>query len=293
MISFKNAIVLFFIFILVSGCSNLEPKEKPLKIAVSNWVGYLPLLYVYEKGELADLNIEIVPTSSLTASLDLMGRGVVDGLCATQREYKLLKENSINVTPILLLDRSNGGDVVLSTMTKEALYSLKKGDITAYMEVDSANYTLFDYFIKSRDWGLVHFTPKNNTQNFIATMAIQAPSIVVTYEPYATLLLKKGFHLIASTKNEHFLIADLLFIQKDRLQNPTQQYKKLKNAMDEAVHLLQNHPKEFYDVIKVYRDGESFEEFSREIQNIQFIDGNKEKIIEQLKGETMETEHIL
>jgi NitT/TauT family transport system substrate-binding protein len=293
MINFKNSIVLFFIVILLNGCSSLEPKEKPLKIAVSNWVGYLPLLYAYEKGKLRDLNIEIVPTSSLTASLDLMGRGVVDGFCATQREYKLLKQNNVDIAPILLLDKSYGGDVILSNMTKKNLYSLKNGDIPAYMEVDSANYTLFEYFKKSRNWGNIHFTPKNNTQNFIATMAITQPSIVVTYEPYSTLLLKKGFHLIESTKNENLLIADLLFMKRDRLQNHTQQYKKLKSAINEAVHLLQTNPKEFYAVVKIYRNGESSEEFSHEIKDIQFINGNKGKIIEQLKGETIETENIL
>jgi len=293
MINFKNTIMLFFIVILLSGCSNLEPKEKPLKIAVSNWVGYLPLLYAYEKGKLRNLNIEIVPTSSLTASLDLMGRGVVDGFCATQREYKLLKQDNVDIAPILLLDKSYGGDVVLSNMTKEHLYALKKGNIPCLMEVDSANYTLFEYFKKSRNWGNVHFTPKNNTQNFIATMAITQPSIVVTYEPYSTLLLKKGFHLIESTKNENLLIADLLFMKRDHFQQHPQQHKKLKVAIDEAIQILHTHPKEFYDVIKIYMDRESFDEFSNSIKNVKFTNGNKRKIIEQLKAERIETVNIL
>ena len=288
----KFVVLLLVISISFNGCES-KYKEKPIKIAVSNWVGYTPLLYAYEKGKLTDLNIDIVPTSSLGVSLNFIHKGIVDGFCATQREYGLLKDAKVDMVPIVLLDRSNGGDKILSNMSREKLYSLKNANIDVYMEYDSANYILFEYFKKIRDWHGVNFIIKDSTQKLISDMNIVKPSIVVTYEPYSNKLMKKGFNFIESTKNESLLISDILFVKRDDFKKNKARYQKLKVVIDDALKDLIADPKSFYNAISIYLDGESFEDFNASLKDIYFINWNKNKVIEQLKNEKIETENIL
>lgn len=289
----KKVSIVLLMLLSFTGCFDFQKEDYAIDIALSNWTGYLPLAYAYEKGKLKDLGINIIPTSSLSASLNLIGRDAVDGFCATQREYKLIKSIHVDITPIILLDKSYGGDKILSNMTKDELYSLKKGEIDAHMEFDSANYLLFEYFKNFRDWEKVNFTIKNNTQSFISQMPISNPSIIVTYEPYATTLLRRGFHLIESTKNDKILIMDAVFVKKKSFEKNKEIYKKLKIAVDESIEELKTHPKAFYDVIKIYTDGQSFDDFNATLQDVKWMNKNKDSVLEQLKKENIETGDFL
>lgn len=282
--------IFIFIFIVLFGCIKSENENKPIKIAVSNWAGYMPLIYVYEKGLLKDLNIEIVSSSSLSTSLEYVKRGLVDGCVATQKEYEGMRDI---VTPIILLNQSYGGDKILSNLTKDELYAKNSGDIYVHLEKDSINFTLFEYFRDMRDWGNISFLIKNNTQNFIAYMKFITPSIIVTYEPYATMLIKRGLYVIESTKNPDLFVIGALYIKKGLLQEDEDKFLKLKKYIKDAQDVLTKNPKIFYEIVKKYLNYQSYEDFKATLLEIKFIDENKEEIIQRIKEKNIEIKNIL
>lgn len=74
-----NMLFLTVIIVFNFGCSN-NKEVKSKRILVSNWVGYTPLLYAYEKGSLDKFNIDIITTTSLQASLRILEKNRLDGL---------------------------------------------------------------------------------------------------------------------------------------------------------------------------------------------------------------------
>lgn len=289
----KFFISLTIILTFFTGClHNNKIHNKPIKIAVSSWVGYAPLLYAYKKSMLEDINVEIVPTSSLSKSLELIKKDEVDGFCSTQRGYKVVKEN-IDVTPVVLFDKSFGGDKILSTLPKTKLYELKDASIDVYMEVESINHTVFEQFKQLNRFENITFNIKNHTQSDLAYMDIKGSSVVVTYEPFASILKSKGLYEIENSKNLNFFIVDGLFVKTGSFEKNKHLYTKLKSAVDVAIKSLKNNPEEFYDSVKVYLDGQSYEEFIHSIDGVRFINGNKKEILDFFVSQKIETKNIL
>jgi len=281
--------ILTLVVLLFSGCSKKEEQE-PIKIAVSSWVGYMPLFYASEKGKLKNLNIEVIPTTSLSASLEFMKRDIVDAFCATQMEYELLKDK---VTPIILLDESFGGDKVLSNISKDKLYEMKDSAIDVYMEMDSVNELVFKHFKKMKKWENIEFNIKNHTQNFIVNADLKEDSLVVTYEPYATLLQKKGFHIIETSKHENLFIFDAVFVNKNSIKRYSNEFKKLKKELDIAILALKNNPEEFYKVVKPFLESTSYEEFLATLEDIKWINNNPTFILKKIEEENISTKDIM
>jgi NitT/TauT family transport system substrate-binding protein len=285
----KFYIFIFSFLLLFNGCSKEGDKE--LKISVSNWIGYTPLIYAYESGNLKDINIKIIPTSSLSSSLEFMRRDVVDGFCATQREYEFVQDR---VSPAILLDKSNGGDKILSNIPKDELYSNKYQNIDVHLEYNSINYTLFQYFKNRVEFINTNFNIINNTQNYITKLNITKPSIIVSYEPYSTMLEKNGFDVIETTKdNSDLLIIDAIFISNDKIKANKNRLKKLKIEIDKAIQKLKENPKEYYSKIYKYLDGQTYEEFLSTLDDIKWINKNNKIYIKSLNNKNIDTKSIL
>jgi NitT/TauT family transport system substrate-binding protein len=266
LLSLSLALTLFF-----SSCSK---KDEMLKISATTWVGYAPLYYAKEKGWLKPLNIKLLHVSSLSENLYLYAAGNADAFVGTQYEYDILIQKDPSLVPLMLFDRSNGGDLVMSNMSIEDLQESEE-EIDAYLEMDSVNNTLLKDFLR-------HYNLKNKCINYIdrdqAQISIlsasksEKPTIVVTYIPYNTQLEKQGFHTIASTKdNLNLLVVDALFTTQKVYQDHQAQFQELKKVVDASVEALEKNPKEFYETIKPYILEIGYEEFIHSLEDIVWI----------------------
>jgi len=167
---------MFLILIAVFFISCSEKKE--LKIAANSWIGYTPLFYADAKGWLKNENIKLINTVSLAESVDLYRNNFIDAFAATQYEYSLLNRN--DVYAIMLFDKSNGADMIMINFpfNKTDQY---KNKIDAFMEVNSVNYLLFEYFIKSNNLSKNIFNIHNLDQGQIVTKEYHDPTLIVTH----------------------------------------------------------------------------------------------------------------
>jgi NitT/TauT family transport system substrate-binding protein len=294
--------VLTFVFalcciLLFAGCSQKDT-NRTKKIVVSNWIGYMPLLYGYEKGSFDKLGIELIITNSLQTSLQIMEKNKYDGIALTQREYDIInsdKTKRVQLIPIALLDRSYGGDAILSNIPKEYLFKNNYNSIKVFLEKESINVLLFEGFKKLKDWGKTKFILQNMNQSnilqlpYISDMA--DPEIIITYEPYLSQLKKKGLHLIESTKNDKILVFDFLAVRENLFTK--KEIIRIQNILYDAVKTLQSDTKEFYQTVKVYLGDMSYEEFRSSLNEMIFVSKEnldsmiklilKEKILKNIK----------
>jgi len=276
----------------MSGCNQKLSDEKPLKISVSSWIGYTPLIYSYKMGYLKDTNIEIVPTSSLDTSLEFIKRDIVDGFCSTQRGFGVVNKLT-SVTPIFFFNKSFGGDSILSNLSKEKLLSLKDTTVDVYMEVESINYTMFKQFQNHYKFDNVKFNIININQSLINTKNIENPSIIVTYQPFSNKFKKDGFYEIDNSKNSIYYIIDGLFVKTSTLKSNMETYKILSKSVNNSIDEMKKNPKEFYEIVKNYLDGQTYEEFLQSLSEIQWINDNRDEIIKYLDSINIPTNEIL
>jgi len=281
----KKALVVGFLAVfLFIGC---ESKPEEVKIAVNEWIGYAPLFYANEKGWLKDDNIRLIRTVSLGESVRLYESGFVNSLAATQYEYSKLKNS---VYPVILLDRSYGGDMILSN---KSLYDIKKAkEVLVYLEIDSVNYLLLKTFAKKYHISFSKFKIINDDQQQITKekFDLKKPILIVTYAPYDVFFYKRGFHIISSTKDDYLLVIDAVFASKTLKKR---RFKKFKFYVDKAIEAIKKNPKKVYETIKNYYPSYTFKEFLSGLNNIEWINNPSTHLIYLLKKSKFPTQGLI
>lgn len=279
--------------IFLTSCVN-DKKDK-LRVVTSNWIGYTPLFYAREKGLLDKLNIQLLSVVSLSESLHTYKSKHADIFLGTQYEYEEAFKRDNQVVPIMLLNKSDGGDVVMSNLTLE---EIKKEDkqIDVFLELSSVNSLVFDDFITKHNIKNKNFNYVNKDQSFIAQQKeFKNPTIVISYNPYNITLEKNGLKTLETTKdNIEILIVDAMFTTNDILIKYKDELKELKKIIDIAIDDLEKDEKAYYDLIKDYLYDTSFEEFQQSLSNIKWINKNiDQNILDSLKEHSFPTKELL
>lgn len=273
----KIVLIHLLIIFLFSACSYKE--DKKLKISITNWIGYSPIIYAKEKNWLNSLNIKILNVASLSENLYLYSAGNSDAFVGTQYEYTIAKHKYSSLIPLILFDRSNGGDVIMGNQSIDK-YS-QDVSIDAYLEMDSINSILLQDFIKKYELNADKIKYINKDQLYISTLKnkeIKNPTLITTYIPYNEQLKKNGFIELTSTANNpDLLIIDALFVTKEKFNRYKEEFKKLKTYIDKAIKNLNNNPKEYYLTIKKHYPEITYEDFIDSLEQIVWINKDLEK----------------
>lgn len=287
-IGFLFKSLLLVVIFSVLGCSHHN--NAPIKILVNSWIGYSPLFYAKEKGWLQELNIEISTVVSLGESMMTFHTGHFDGLVGTQYEYQKLKEKHYKLTPILMFDRSMGGDMVMSNRSIDELKtSLEPIDV--YLEINSINSLVFQQFVERHNLQNQPFNFINKDQLKIVTELKQTkpsrPTIVTTYIPYNFDLGKIGFQILSSTKDiSDLLVVDALYTTKESFHNNKQTYVKLKEHINQAINALNKDPNAYYETVKPYLENTTFTEFTSALKQIEWLNQSLPSTMRQRMQQT-------
>ena len=87
--------------------------------------------------------------------------------------------------PIMMFDRSNGGDMGMSNVSINELQNTKES-IDAYLEMDSINHTILSDFVSKYALQDKTINYINEDQKYISTLKVKdmrRPTIIVTYTP--------------------------------------------------------------------------------------------------------------
>ena len=282
-----KALLLALMLLFFLGCGDVS--QKYTTIAANTWIGYLPLAYAHEMGWLKKDRFILKWTSSLSESKTLFRLGLCEGFCATQ--YEVLSDPQIKAksSPYFFIDQSLGADQILSNVPLQELKRSPK--IEVYLELSSVNEALLDAFVKANDLN-ASFKLNDTTQDNLLQMSFKKPSLIVTYEPYATILRQRGFFLVGSSKTlQPFIrIYDLFFGQK---RVAPHRVRLLYMSFLKGLQQLQQRPQYFYEIVKKYIPHVSYEEFRKELKGIRWIQKPSPVDIAYLKSQGFDTSKLL
>jgi len=286
--------VLFsLLMVAFTSCSN-EVKKPPFVLSTDVWIGAAPLYYAHAKGWLREANIELFVAPTINDNLALFNAHSSDAITGTQHEYHRLKKQHTSLVPVAVYDRSFGGDVVLSNCSLHQLHEVKS-QIPAYVELNTVGEDMLKYFVNQHSVLHSKMTPVSRSQEEISNLnAGTQCSIAITYNPHDVNLIKKGFKVLESSKNEKYLIVDAIYTSAQTADVHAQQFKSLSQIFDRAVKSYNANPKEFYTTIKPYLANPSYDEFQMMVANIQWLDRNtlSDSMLNTLKQHGFPTNHL-
>lgn len=287
-------IVLLSVFIV--GCDS--KKDDRLVISCNSWIGYSPLYYAKEQGWLDRLNIKLINVVSLGENMSLYDVGKSDAFTGTQYEYSMMKTKDKDLEPIVLLDRSYGGDMIFSNKSIKEIQS-SDSKIDAYLEMGSVNSLLLKYFLEEYhiDKSRINYINKDQAiiENLQSAKFRSKTVLIVTYSPYDIKLKNNGFKEVACTENGLTLIVvDALYTNKDVYKAHESKFLELKKAIDEAIDVMQKDPKKYYEVVKPYLKGYTYDDFLLSLNEVKWINkGISQDLKQKLDSIGFSTESII
>ncbi len=282
--------------LMLSSCSEVQEKP-PLVVSTDTWIGAAPLYYAHAMGWLRDANIEMLQSDSINENLERYNDGAADIVTGTVHEYHRLKQKHSDLIPIIIYDRSYGGDVILSNKTLlQIRESKQKTDL--YLENNTVNEEMLNYFLADHNFSKEQFVFYDRTQSEIAklnTTKSDKPVIAITYSPNDAVLKKQGFFEIASSKNDHYLVVDAFYISRKMAVAHAAQTKALRGIFARGVAAYHRDPQEFYKTVKPYLGSVGYEEFTKMVENIQWTDDHKltATMLQQLEKSHFPTQGLI
>jgi NitT/TauT family transport system substrate-binding protein len=282
--------------LMLTSCSEVE-ETPPLVLSTDVWIGTAPLYYAYAMGWLKAANIQMLQAESIDDNLEHYNSKAADIITGTAHEYRRLLLIHPDLIPIIIYDRSYGGDVVLSNRTLAQIRHSSE-NIDVYVEENTVSEEMLNYFWSENNLSKQRFTLCDRKQDEIETLMaspLTPPTIAVTYNPHDTILKKQGFFELTSSKNDRYLIVDGIYVSSELAHKHSKQMVALRNAFGAAVRAYHHNPKAFYDTVKPYLGNVSYEEFGKMVHNIQWMEDHNLtlKMLQQLQQNHFPTQDLI
>jgi NitT/TauT family transport system substrate-binding protein len=233
-------LVMLAIFsMLLAACRGETPE--PLSIATNQWPGYEPLYLARDLGYYGNADVRLVELPSASEVIKAFRSGTVDAAALTLDEALLLVQDDIAVKAVLVMDVSNGADVVMARPEIKSLAGL------AGKRVGVESFALGAYMLsrmleagglKPTDIEIVPLTVDQHEGAYLSGKV----DAVVTFEPVRTKLLSAGAHILFDSSRIPNEIFDVLVVRRTYLQRHPQQAARLEEAWFRALDYLRSKP---------------------------------------------------
>ena len=224
----------------------------PLKVAYSDWPGWVAWEVALQKNWFKDAGIEVeFLWFEYGPSMEAFTAGKVDAVMVTNGDALVTGANGAKNTMIMLTDYSNGNDMVIAQPGIGSLKDLKGKKIG--LEIGLVEHLLLLNGLKKAglsesDITLVP-TPTNQTPQVLASGQVDA---IAAWQPNSGQALKAvaGSKSIYTSADEPGLIYDVIAVSPQSLAKSRADWKKFIGVWDRVVGYI-NDPTTRDDAIKI------------------------------------------
>lgn len=217
--------------------------EPGLRIATNQWIGY-ELLYLNEtisqNQQSEPLRVQLVELLSNSDSLQALAAGTVDGAGLTLDEVIGARAAGLDLKIVLVFDISTGADVLLAKpgITRlEDLKGMRVGVEQTGVGALMLESALTKAHLKASDIKLVSLTADRH----LAAFEHDALDALVTFEPFASQIMKAGGRLLFDSREIPNGIVDVLAISAKALQANPDTLRSLIARYFKAMDYLHDH----------------------------------------------------
>ncbi len=223
----------------VPSCEELAP---PLKIGTNVWPGYEPLYFARQQKILDSDRFSLVEFGSATENIRSFRSGLVDFAALTLDETLLLAHDGIDVKILLVMDISEGGDVVIARPDIDQLSSLR-GKRIGFEDTALGGYMLNRLLQKaglSREDIVPIYMEVDRHEKAYQQQELDA---VITFEPVSSKLQATGQKVIFSSADIPAEVIDVLVVRGDVLRSHPDSVAALTDAWFRSLQAIDSDPK--------------------------------------------------
>ena len=224
---------------LLEGCS--APPPTPLRVASNVWPGYEPLYLARSLGYYPDDSVRLVELSSSTGVLHELRNATIDAAALTLDEALSLVEDGYAVRIVLVMDISNGADVLLAHPDIKGLKDLHGRRVG--VEDSAVGALLLESALEAAgldvtDIQPVHITVDRHQEAYERGQV----AAVVTFEPTRSRLLAEGARVLFDSSRIPGRIIDVLVVRNGLEAQHQEQLRELIAGYFRALDYLREHP---------------------------------------------------
>jgi NitT/TauT family transport system substrate-binding protein len=215
----------------------------PLKIAYSDWPGWVAWEIALQKGWLKEAGLNDVEFvwSEYAPSIEAFSAGKVDGIMIANGDALVSNANGARNVMVLLTDYSNGNDMIIAGPKVKSISDLKGKKVG--LETGSVEHLLLIHALKRAGLTEADVTIVNTlTSATPALFASGKVDAVGAWQPVAGQALKAvvGAHRIYTTADETGLIYDGLAVTPRSLADRRDDWLKVISVWDQIVSYLRS-----------------------------------------------------
>ena len=247
----------------------------------ASWIGYAPLYLADKKGFFddhgADVDVEFF--ESKTDSKSALAAGKIQGMSTTVDTHVMSEASGMDLSVVLALDTSDGGDGVSAKSDIQDVKSLA-GHTVALDTSGGASYFWFQYLLQQEgmtldDVKVVNMSSGDAGAAFVAGEVDAA----VTWEPWLSKAkeAENGSVLVDSSSTPG-VIVDALAMDKEFAKEYPDTVKAIISGWYDALAYMESNPEDAYKIMMEYTGDETPEALQESMKEVSFYDkaGNEE-----------------
>lgn len=234
-------------FLIINFFVPINSFAEILRVGTTLWPGYEPL-YLGQKINAYQEDIRMVHYPSTSEVLRAFKNRAVEVAALTLDEVVLLQESDSDVYIILVLDISEGADVIMAKPEVKNMQGLTGAKVAVESTAVGA-YTLSRALeVHNIDISKINLVNVENSSHKNA-YETQLADAVVTYEPVRTQLLNAGAIEIFNSSEIPGEIVDVLVIHKEIIDSHSDELHDIVKGWFKALDYMKKEPVKSYDFI--------------------------------------------
>lgn len=272
-LTIKSVFFYLLTLMLLFGCT--QKPQPPLRVGTNIWPGYEFLYLARDLGYYKNSPIKLIEYTSASEVIRAYLNGVIDAAALTMDEVFLLAEQKENPKVVLIMDFSDGGDVVIAKPEIRQLSDLRGKRIG--VETTALGAFMLTRALEHADMNIkdVSVVPLEvaEHENAFKKGTVDA---VVTFEPVRSNLLNAGGNLLFDSSKIPGEIIDVLIIRKELIASKNKTLNVLLSGWFKALDYFTENPEDGSRRIAP-REGVTPEQFLTSLEGLHIPD-KKENI---------------
>ena len=229
------------ILLPLAGC--MRPPETALRIGTNVWIGSEPLYLARELGRLDPSVVQLVEYPSASEVLRAYRNQAIDGMVISLDELFGLAVDGLRPKIVLVVDVSNGADVVVGRGGMRSMRDLK-GKMVAVESSALGAFVLSRALaangMQASDVNVVHLESNEQPEAFAKGQVDGA----VTFDPYRGQFLRAGASTLFDSSQIPGEIVDLLAVRESVVESKPKAMQALLSGWFYAYDYMKRDPKD-------------------------------------------------
>lgn len=263
-------------------------------VAMSGWTGFAPVTLAKETGIFRKNGIEVeikkMPTSNRHQA---MAAGEVQAITTTVDTHILYASSGVDVTQVLVLDSSHGGDGIAVRDGIDGVAGLKGKQVA--VQFGGVPQFWLAYVMKKNglsinDVQATNLQPSDAANAFVAGQFDAA----VTYEPYLSKVREAKGKIIVTSDQTPGVIIDTLAFQPDYIKKNPKVVQAFVDSWFEALEMIKADQQKAFEIMG--KDvNQTPEQFAASAKFVRWYDkaGNREYFANTLPGFMTEVQDVM